>query len=177
MIILARFTILPLLAVLLLGGLGPALAAEKGATAGIGAESTGAGEPAPVIAMSVADCRRLLARIDSADILHQPDPGVNYQPGRDVDSQGRPIAPADLPGSNPLPLDGMIELPIRLPLSQLTGIKVPSSIADESKLRIATVGIDPMTGQLSFNGQPLQPTAEDAVTRACRDAMVRPQAH
>lgn len=177
MTILARFTILPFLAVLLPAGPGPALAAEKGPPAGIGAESTGAVEPAPVIAMSVADCRRLLARIGSGDVLHQPDPGVNYQPGRDVDSQGRPIAPADLPGSNPLPLDGMIELPIRLPLSKLTGVKVPSSIADESKLRIATVGIDPMTGQLSFNGQPLQPGAGDAVTRACRDAMIRPQAN
>src|SRR3546814_6653283 len=90
---------------LLPGGPGPALAAEKGAAAGIGAESTGAGEPAPVIAMPVADCRRLLARIGSGDVLYQPDPGVNYQPGRDVDSQGRPIAPAPLPGSTPLPLE------------------------------------------------------------------------
>ena len=105
---------------------------------------------------------------------HQPAPDVNYQPGRDVDSQGRPIAPADLPGSNPLPLDGMIELPIRMPLSGLPGLpQVPASVKEESKLRIATLSIDPMSGRLAFNGQPLQAQSEDAVAVACRDYLAK----
>lgn len=126
-----------------------------------------------VVALDAQDCRRLLAR-QNILVPHQPAPGVNYQPGRDVDSQGRPIAPADLPGSNPLPLDGMIELPLRMPLSGLPGLsQLPTDLKRESGLAIATLAIDPMTGRIAFNGQPLQPQTEDAVAAACRDYLAR----
>jgi hypothetical protein len=126
-----------------------------------------------VVAMDAQDCRRLMAQ-QNILVPHRPAPDVTYQPGRDVDSQGRPIAPADLPGSNPLPLDGMIELPLKLPLSGLPGLsQLSSDMKRESGLAIATLAIDPMSGRLSFNGQPLQPQSEDAVAAACRDYMAR----
>jgi len=126
-----------------------------------------------VVALDARDCRRLLAQRNIL-VPHQPAPDVNYQPGRDVDSQGRPIAPADLPGGNPLPLDGMIELPLRMPLSGLPGLsQVPSDMKRESGLAIATLAIDPMSGKLAFNGQPLQPQSEDAVAAACREHMAK----
>lgn len=130
--------------------------------------------PLPVVvALNAEDCRRLLAR-QNILVPHQPAPDVTYRPGRDVDSQGRPIAPADLPGSNPLPLDGMIELPLKMPLSGLPGLpQVPSDMKRESGLAIATLGIDPMSGKLSFNGKPLEPQTEDAVAVACRDHMAK----
>lgn len=126
-----------------------------------------------VVTLDGRDCRRLMAQRNIL-VPHQPAPDVNYQPGRDVDSQGRPIAPADLPGSNPLPLDGMIELPLKMPLSGLPGLsQVPSDMKRESGLAIATLGIDPMSGRLSFNGKPLEPQTEDAVAAACRDYMAK----
>ncbi len=126
-----------------------------------------------VVALDAQECRRLLAR-QNILVPHQPAPDVNYQPGRDVDSQGRPIAPADLPGSNPLPLDGMIELPLRMPLSGLPGLpQVPADMKRESGLAIATLAVDPMSGKLAFNGQPLQPQTEDAVAVACRDYLAK----
>lgn len=129
-----------------------------------------------VVALDAKECRRLLAQRGMVTV-HQPAPDVNYQPGRDVDSKGRPIAPADLPGSNPLPLDGMIDLPIRMPLSGLPGLpQVPSAVKEESRLRIATLSVDPLTGKLAFNGKPLEPTTEDAIAVACRDYLSRPPA-
>lgn len=126
-----------------------------------------------VVALNAQDCRRLMAQHNILVPL-RPAPDVNYQPGRDVDSQGRPIAPADLPGSNPLPLDGMIELPLKMPLSGLPGLsQLSSDMKRESGLAIATLGIDPMSGRLSFNGKPLEPQTEDAVTVACRDYMAK----
>jgi hypothetical protein len=126
-----------------------------------------------VVALDAQECRRLLVR-QNILVPHQPAPDVNYQPGRDVDSQGRPIAPADLPGSNPLPLDSMIQLPLSMPLSGLPGLpQVPADMKRESGLAIATLAIDPMSGKLAFNGQPLQPQAEDAVAVACRDYLAK----
>jgi hypothetical protein len=130
-----------------------------------------------MVALDARECRRLVARRNLV-VPHQPAPDVNYRPGRDVDSKGRPIAPADLPGSNPLPLDGMIELPLRLPLSSVSNLnlpQVPSGMKDESKLQIASLQIDPMTGKLAFNGKPLEPQAEDAVAVACRDYLAKAQ--
>src|SRR3546814_17631810 len=78
MTILARFTIFPLLAVLLPGGPGQALAAEKGAAAGIGAETYDAGAPAPGLAMPGAACRLLPARIGTGTSPYQPHQGGTY---------------------------------------------------------------------------------------------------
>jgi hypothetical protein len=126
-----------------------------------------------VVALDAKECRRLLAQRNMV-VQHQPAPDVNYQPGRDVDSKGRPIAPADLPGSNPLPLDGMIDLPIRMPLSGLPGLpQLSTAVKEESRLRIATLGVDPLTGKLAFNGKPLEPATEDAVAVACRDYLAQ----
>lgn len=120
-----------------------------------------------IISLDAADCRRLVARSDSR-LNHQPNADVTYRPGRDVDSSGRPIAPADLPGSSAMPLTGPLELPINLRLSDLLGSRTPPRTGF-SELNVARVGVDPMSGRVTFNGEPLEPRGEDAVTMACRE--------
>ncbi|WP_300299009.1 hypothetical protein [Ferrovibrio sp.] len=129
-------------------------------------------EPLPVVVtLDAAECRRLLARQGSVT-MHQPAPDVTYQPGRDVDSQGRPIAPADLPGSNPYPMDGPITLDLKIPLSTLLGDRTPPRVGS-SETNVGKVTIDPKTGRLAFNGQSLEPKGEDALAAACRDYLAR----
>lgn len=126
-----------------------------------------------VVALEARDCRRLLAQRGMVT-QHQPAPDVNYQPGRDVDSQGRPIAPADLPsGSQPF-FDGPITLDLQIPLRRLTGDRTPPRLG-RSETNVGTVTVDPLTGKLAFNGRPLEPAGEDALAVACRDYLSRPQ--
>lgn len=126
-----------------------------------------------VIVLDAAECRRLLARQGSVT-AHQPAPDVTYQPGRDVDSKGRPIAPADLPGSNAFPFDGPITLDLKIPLSTLLGDRTPPKVGS-SETNVGKVAIDPKTGRLAFNGQPMEPKGEDALAAACRDYLAKRQ--
>lgn len=130
--------------------------------------------PAPsdsvVVALDAKDCRRILAQRGMV-VQHQPAPDVTYQPGRDVDSRGRPIAPADLPSSTPGYFDGPIELPVVIPLEALP-IQRPPGIG-RSELPVGRVTIDTMTGKTALNGRPLDPPAEDAVAVACRDYLAK----
>lgn len=126
-----------------------------------------AGDLPLVISLDAADCRRLVARSD-ARVAHQPNAGVAYRPGRDVDSSGRPIAPADLPGGGAMPMTGPLELPINLRLSDLLGSRTPARLG-YSELSVAKLGIDPMSGKVTVNGEPLEPRGEDAVATACRE--------
>jgi len=172
MAVLHRFAIYGLLLAVCLGLPAGAGAADRASPAASKTDSAPAPLPpiesAPVVVMSAADCRRLLARYGTGDIAHQPDAGVNYQPGRDVDSQGRPIAPADLAGGNPLPLDKMLTLDVKIPLSTLLGSsRTPPKVGD-SELHVTTVTVDPMTGRLSFDGRPLDEVPDDVVVNACR---------
>jgi hypothetical protein len=143
------------------------------------AASTANGQPnqggdLPVIVtLDAADCRRILARAGTGTLLHQPADDVAYRPGRDVDSSGRPVAPADLPVTNPLPL-GPIELPINITLTELLGSRAPPRVG-VSELNVARVSIDPMSGKVAFNGQPLEPRGEDAVASACRQYLAGPR--
>ncbi len=156
-------TLLLGLLLLPLGETAPA-AAQSAKTSSDSAQST-------VVAVDGRDCRRLMMQRNIL-VPHQPAPDVNYQPGRDVDSQGRPIAPADLPGGMPPLFEGMIELPVVIPLSELPGPSRSPSIG-VSELPVAKLQIDPMTGRFALNGKPVEPQTEDALAVACRDYFAR----
>lgn len=130
----------------------------------------GGGDLPGALQMSAEDCQRLLARRGGA-VAHRPDAGVSYQPGQDV--HGRPVAPAELPGSNPLPLDGLLTLDVTIPLSTLMGSRAPARVGD-SELSVSRVTIDPATGRLAFDGRPVDGSAETAIAAACVEQLKQP---
>ncbi|BAI72765.1 hypothetical protein AZL_021270 [Azospirillum sp. B510] len=101
-------------------------------------------------------CQRLTRHVPAAD--------VEYKPG--VDVKGRPVAPADLPGSAgtqpPIPID----LPLSIDLARRMGIPVPSVPFlpnDVTAVWLSVVG-----DRLYLNGQPIDPGAEERLYVYCR---------
>jgi len=96
-------------------------------------------------------------------IAHVPDAGVAFTPGIDVN--GQPVAPADLPGSNP-PVN-LDNFPIFLTLD----LKKRFQISAAAKLfkPEAVVGLITIQGnQVFFNGQPIGTGEANLLAAACR---------
>ncbi len=95
---------------------------------------------------------------------HRPAAGVEYTPG--VDVTGKPVAPADLPGSagaSP-PLE-RFDLPVTLDFARSMGFPVPQGAAAPG------VEIGYLTwyaGRLYFNGQPIGGPSEAELYAYCR---------
>ncbi|MDR6770126.1 hypothetical protein [Azospirillum sp. BE72] len=108
----------------------------------------------PVIDLSL--CQRLTR--------HVPAANVEYRPG--VDVNGRPVAPADLPGTAgaqpPIPID----LPLSVDLARRMGIALPSVpfLPDD----VTSVWLSVVGDRLYLNGQPIDPGAEDRLYAYCR---------
>jgi hypothetical protein len=105
--------------------------------------------------------------------IHEPDPGVAYQPG--VDADGNPVAPADL-GGTPDSLLGpehayRIDLTTRLgdALSGPVGSGV--DFVDKSEIGIGEVTVE--GGRVYFNGRPLDNGGEHARAEACAALQAR----
>ena len=109
------------------------------------------------VTLSENDCARL-AR-------HYPDPGVAYQPGRDV--RGKAVAPADLDGGGGLILPDAVVIPIEVELFERYGI--PANSANfKGDLFVGEVVVDVASGRATFNGQPLQSDAEAELAARCQ---------
>jgi hypothetical protein len=96
-------------------------------------------------------------------IAHVPDTGVAYTPG--VDVNGQPVAPADLPASNP-PVN-LDTFPIFLTLDLKKRFQIPAA----AKLfkPEAVVGLITIQGnQVFFNGQPIGTGEANLLAAACR---------
>jgi hypothetical protein len=112
------------------------------------------------------DCHQLVA--------HHPAPDVNYQPG--VDVHGRPVAPADLPGSQNLKiLPDRVTFDLKVnPLAY--GSRLSTSAGDKfanTAMPIARIEVDLLSGAVKVNGQPLDSEQTRIVTDACRKAGYR----
>jgi hypothetical protein len=110
-----------------------------------------------VAVISRSDCARL--------VVHHPAPNVAYQPG--VDVQGRPVVPADLPGSNPpIATPEEIAVDITVELRRQFGIPANSALY-KPEAAIGTVVVKP-DGSATFNGQPLTSPEAQALSALCR---------
>ena len=112
------------------------------------------------VAITRADCARLVA--------HVPGPDVAYQPG--VDVYGREVAPADLGGTPRIELPETILIDIEVDLLQRFGIPASPALYDPD----AEVGeVAYRDGRFTFNGQPLQDEAQAELAARCQE-IVRP---
>jgi hypothetical protein len=122
----------------------PAMAHEKAAVA------------TTRVAITRADCARLVA--------HVPGPDVAYEPG--VDVYGREVAPADLGGAPRIELPETILIDIEIDLQARFGIPVDPTLYDPD----AEVGeVVYRDGRFTFNGQPLQDEAQAELAARCQE--------
>ena len=118
-------------------------------------------------AEGAAGDRMRIARVDCQQLVqHRPDPGVAYRPGADV--RGRPVAPADLPGSGiPLPLPDQVEFDVSFnPLRGTAGGRF-----DQTDLHVGRIRYDLRTGDVTFNGVPLSGPQKDEIAYRCRQVL------
>lgn len=125
------------------------------------------------VLMDRTDCERLLAhqRVAATGAQHTPAPDVAYRPG--VDTAGRPVAPADLPGAQTGVVASSMVLELKFTLSDLLGSRAPAR-AGAAALTVGRLAIDPASGRLQLDGQAVEPPAEDQVLKACQAHLARP---
>lgn len=112
------------------------------------------------VRVSRKDCQSL--------VRYVPDPDVAYKPG--VDVHGRPVAPADLPGSQ---LQAIVPKTVEFDLSFYPLARARGGRFDQSELYVGTVRYDLDTGEVLFNGVPLTNPEKDELAHRCRQALQR----
>lgn len=110
----------------------------------------------PVVIISKNDCALLVA--------HQPSPDVAYQPG--VDVNGRPVVPADLPGSPQIAIPEDIAIDITVDIQRRYGLSNNSPMF-RPEVRVGTVIVKP-DGSATFEGQPLTSPEQQALSSLCQ---------
>jgi len=113
-------------------------------------------EQGGLVVLTRSDCARLTAHVPSVD--------ATYQPG--VDARGRPVVPADLPGSPQIVMPEEITIAITVDLQQRFGIPATSSFY-KPEAGIGSVIVRP-DGSATFNGQPLTNQEQSALAFLCQ---------
>jgi hypothetical protein len=101
-------------------------------------------------------------------VAHVPDADVAYKPG--VDVNGKPVAPADLPGSNQLVLPDSFVITLELNLARSV-YPVPGPKGLEPKVQLGVITVE--GNRVYYNGQPLDDPEQTRLAAACRDFMKR----
>jgi hypothetical protein len=110
------------------------------------------------VRVSRKDCQKL--------VRYVPDPGVAYKPG--VDVHGRPVAPADLPGSR---IQAVLPKTVEFDVSFYPLAGHGPTRFDQSELYVGTVTYNLENGEVLFNGVPLTNPEKDELARRCRHAL------
>jgi len=132
-----------------------------GALVAIAAARAGAAERTIVIARSACELA----------VRYVPAPGVDYQPG--VDVNGRPVAPADLDGDHRLKLRESIPVIISDDLRKQFGLPDDSPLFDANAF-VGIVELRLSDRRLTFNGVELSGREAGALAAMCRDAAKSP---
>jgi len=111
-------------------------------------------KPAATSTITDKDCAQL------AD--YQPSADVNYKPGVDVD--GNPVAPADLT-PNVVTAPKKISFDISADYAGQLGITLPAG--SQALASVGKVTVDTATGEVTFNGKPVEGDAMAALKNAC----------
>jgi hypothetical protein len=121
--------------------------------------SAAAAEEAETVTITDADCANLVA--------HRAEPGVAYEPG--VDVHGDPVAPADLPGHEPLSLDAEdVAIDPRLALSHYVTLR-PKLLALLPNAEI-DIGLVTVRDGVAYLGDTmLSDPAQHALAEACAE--------
>jgi len=118
------------------------------------------GAPAPAdttkLVVSKKDCARLTK--------HTPRADVEYKAG--VDVRGKKVAPADLPGGNPIKLPEQITIDIGFDLADKFGLGSGGKYEGKGYVGKVTVKGD----KVYWNDQPLDQRNQQAIADACRKA-------
>lgn len=130
------------IAVLLVGLVDPLEAEEKAGTA--------------EVTVKPEDCRRLVA--------HRPTDDVAYKPG--VDAYGRPVTPADLPGTQVIKAPNKITFSITYDALKGLGVSEGAGLLS-GEASVGDVSYDISKGRLEFNGEPLTDPEIGALAIAC----------
>lgn len=108
------------------------------------------------VTVTPKDCRRLVA--------HRPANDVAYKPG--VDAYGRPVTPADLPGTQVIKAPDKITFNITYDaLGKLGLTDSPNLLSGEAT--VGVVSYDISSGRLEFNGAPLTDPEIAVLATAC----------
>ncbi len=110
------------------------------------------------VAITRADCARLVEYV--------PAPDVVYQPG--VDAYGRAVAPADQNGGTAIQVPDTLHIPIEIDLQERLGIPANPALY-ESDIPIGEVVY--RNGRLTFEGRPLQDEAAAELSRRCQNIL------
>ena len=114
---------------------------------------------AQTVTITTADCAALIA--------HVPMPGVEYQPG--VDVQGKPVAPVDLPGGVEIKPPEFVHIPITIDLAARFGIPATSDLF-KAEAYVGSARVSLRDGRAWFNGKPLSSEEQHALARLCMQA-------
>lgn len=100
-------------------------------------------------------------------IKHPPSADVTYQPG--VDVNGKPVAPADLPGQPQMELPAKLQIPLTVQLAKLLNLNPAQPPVDKlgagTEVWLGTLTVE--GDKVSYNGQPLTDAQQDNLAVLC----------
>lgn len=115
---------------------------------------------------ALADIPGLDAKVCQMIVAHQPDAGVAYEGGKDVN--GKPVVEADL-NPSPVQMPDEVKLDITVDVAKHLGLSVPAGVEGTAKVGTLVIAKD---GKMTFDGKPLEQPAETALREMCGPAKV-----